>query len=190
MNNTFIEIITNIMSNDAIAAIVLIVLLIVWWLSWKFVIKPLIDNVDNVGNRIENYFKNNNINRMQQDIEKIKENQLSEKNISKDMEYIVDFIKTNTDLINMIKDINKNSSDIILTRDNLNQINNDLSQLRDYIKVNFDNHKILSNVSEQIKDILRYVNDNKNIDGKYLEQMIKLILGGLSSQTISRFDRD
>lgn len=190
MNNTFIKFITDVMSNDAIAAIVLITLLGVWWLSWKFVIKPLMDNVNDIDVKIEGYFKDNNINRIQQDIEKIKENQLSEKSISKDIVYVVDFIKENTGLIELIKEINKNSSNIILTKDNLNQINNDLSQLRDYIKANFDNHKVLNNVSDQIKDILRYVNDTKNIDGKYLEQMIKLILGGLNSQTISRFDKE
>lgn len=190
MNNTFIKFITDVMSNDAIAAIVLLTLLGVWWLSWRFVIKPLMDDVKDIGIKIEGYFKDNNINRIQQDIEKIKENQLSEKNVSKDIEYVVDFIKKNTDLMPMIKEINKNSSDIILTRDNLSKINDDLNYLRKYIDANFDNHKTLSDVSDQIKDILRYINNNKNIDTKYLEQMMNIVLGSLNNQTTSRFDKD
>lgn len=190
MNSSLINFITDVMSNDAIAAIVLLILLFVWWLSWKFIIRPLMDNVKDIGDKIEGYFKDNNIKKIQQDIERIKENQLSEKNIVKDVDYIIDFIKTNTNLIDMIKEINKYSSDIVLTRDNLSKINDDLNYLRKYIDANFDNHKVLTNVSEQIKDILRYVNDNKNIDTKYLETTLKMLLGGLNSQTRSRFDTD
>lgn len=191
MDTSFIKFITDIMSNDAIAAIMLITLLSVWWLSWKFVVKPIIDSINAISIKIEKYFNSDEINKIQMGINKIKENQLADKNISKDIEYIIDFIKTNTNLIQMIKDMERTSSDIILTKENLFKINDDLNYLRKYIDVNFDNHKRLSDISDQIKEILRYIEkNNQNVDGKYMESALKLVLEGLGSQTRSRFDKN
>lgn len=193
MNNAFIKFIVDIMSNDAIAAVILIVLLSVWWLSWKFVINPLIKNIQKIGTNIEKHFQENNIEKMAKDIEKIKERQLSEKNIVEDINYITDFIKTNTTLINIIKKINENTSNIVLTKENLNSINQDLIYIKKYIDRNFDNHKELSKISDQIKDILKYIEDNKhstnNMDSKYMETALKIILEGLGHQTRTRFEK-
>lgn len=193
MNNAFIKFIVDIMSNDAIAAVILIVLLSVWWLSWKFVINPLIKNIQKIGTNIEKHFQENNIEKMAKDIEKIKERQLSEKNIVEDINYITDFIKTNTTLINIIKEIDKNTSNIVLTKENLNSINQDLIYIKKYIDRNFDNHKELSKISDQIKDILKYIEDNKhstnNMDSKYMETALKIILEGLGHQTRTRFEK-
>jgi hypothetical protein len=130
---------------------------------------------------------------MAKDIEKIKERQLSDKNIVEDINYITDFIKANTTLINIIKEINKNTSNIILTKENLNSINQDLIYIKKYIDKNFDNHKELSKISDQIKDILKYIEDNKhsttNMDSKYMETALKIILEGLGHQTRTRFEK-
>lgn len=181
MEKSIIDILVNLLTSDATSSIIILFLAICIFLVWKYVISPIRSDIKKVGNDISGFFNNN-------DIQKNKEVQ---KDMAKDLDYVVDFIKNNYGLIDVLKEIDKNSSNIILTKENLNEINQDLIYIRRYIDKNFDNHKNLSEISEEIKKVVRYIENNRNnIDGKYMETALRVILEGLGTQTRTRFENN
>lgn len=190
MEKSIIDIILKLLTSDATSSIIILFLIICIFLVWKYVISPIRNDIKKVGIDVSGFFNSNKTEHLEEGICEIKENQRIQTDMAKDLDYIVCFIKNNSGLVDVLKDINKNTGDIVLTRDNLNNINQDLIYLRKFLDRNFDNHKRLSEISNDIKEVVKYIETNKpNINTKFLENSLAIILENIGSQARTKFDK-
>ncbi len=209
MDNLITEILIYGMSSDIIIFFVSISSIIFFLFVWNFLIKPLKSDVKTISVRLSDFFSNDKyekittqLSNINDDINIIKNNQEHYTTLLNDLEYIKTFIKTNEEIIDIIKGdsvisyyiktcLTDNKEKFNKIEELLNNIN---TGLKDLTKEGCDstkstdkslgiNYELLKKIDDTIKETLIYLKT-----AYQTEKAINAIIEGLNNQTRSRLD--